>query len=679
MPDDAASSAGRGTPEKVGDASAEGATLSGNYSLSPNAQVAAFAGRATVTAVEATDRRNNAEPLVALVCSGDVVPRIEAMEALRGLDKSGALPLRDFGPVDWADHRQRMAAIYPAAKGGRFALSGPLPAWQIIDAFWKSVLPALTEIHGRAVIHRAIRPDNLFIRDPGVPALVLGPCVAVPPGYDQPDIYEPLETASADLTGRGEGTPRHDMFALGMTAVAMLLGREPGAGVDKDDLMIRRIEMGSLAAVIDPENVPPEIADPLRGLLMDAPGERWTLKDLGLWLQGARISLPHLHPRSLAAKPLTIAGKQVRCARSLAHMIGRAWSEGAKLLRGEELRRWLRQEASDHAAAALVDHALQEPDPEGGGFDNDVLLAARAVIALDPQGPVRYCGLAVDPYGLGPFLFDAAKNREKMEVAVSLVDQGLLQKLIDRRPDRRRATRQAINFERLRRWITSPQAWEGIDRCIYDLNPRLPCLSPMTGGKWIAGGSALVAAFDQQTQRGANPELKIDASAAAFLGARIDADGYTLMALMSPDTVEEDVLLDAIRLFADEQRDLDLRPLPGIARWCGKLGQRIAESIHHRPTRKELLSRIEAAVPEGNIAALYKALAIDGLKDADKRGFDDAKSGWEKIESEIWAIEREAERIRLHAWRRGRDNVPVASGAGSILAFLVTLFLDSIR
>lgn len=674
MPDDT-SSAGKGTPEKVGTPSGDGAMLGGHYTVSPNAPVPAFAAHG-VTAVEATDRRSSVEPIVALVCGGEVLPRVDVMEALRGLDKAGALPLRDFGPVDWPDGRQRIAAIYP--KGGRFALSGPLPAWQIIDALWKSVTPALAEIHGRAVVHRAIRPDNLYLREPGATALSLGPCVATPPGYDQPDIYEPLETAAADPTGRGEGSPRHDMFALGMTAVAMLLGREPGAGIDKDELMIRRIELGSLAAVIAPANVPPEISDPLRGLLADEGSERWTVKDLASWLKGGKVEPPRLHSVSLAAKPLVIGGKPVRCTRSLAHMIGRAWSEGAKLLRSEELRRWLRLEASDLAAAALVDHVLREPDPEGGGFDNDVLLAARAVITLDPQGPVRYGGLAVDPYGLGPFLYDAAKNREKTDIAVSLIDQGFPQKLIDRRPDRRRATRQAINFERLRRWITSPQAWEGVERCIYDLNPHLPCQSPLTDGKWIGSGRMLVAHLDQRAQSAANPELKLDASAAAFLAARIDADGYTLMALMQPDTVEEDVLLDAIRLFADEQLSLESRPLPGIARWCGKLGQRIAESVHHRPTRKELLSRIDAAVPDGNITALYKALAIDGLKDADKRGFDAAKSGWERIESEIWAIEREAERIRLHAWRRGRDNVPVASGAGAILAFLATLFLDSL-
>jgi hypothetical protein len=159
----------------------------------------------------------------------------------------------------------------------------------------------------------------------------------------------------------------------------------------------------------------------------------------------------------------------------------------------------------------------------------------------------------------------------------------------------------------------------------------------------------------------------------------MDADSQTLMALMTPESVEEDVLLDAIRLFADEQVSLGSTPLSGIAAWCAKLAMRIAESIHHRPTRKELTSRVEAAIPEGNILAVYKALAIDGLKDADNRGFDAAKSGWERIESEIWAIEREAERLRLIAWRKGRDNVPVAAGAGGILAFLLTLFTDALR
>ena len=49
-------------------------------------------------------------------------------------------------------------------------------------------------------------------------------CVAAPPGFDQPEIYEPIETEMAEPAGRGPGGPKHDLFALGMTAVAMLLG-----------------------------------------------------------------------------------------------------------------------------------------------------------------------------------------------------------------------------------------------------------------------------------------------------------------------------------------------------------------------------------------------------------------------------------------------------------------------
>lgn len=659
--------------------SPDGASLGGQYSLSPKNVVPAFSGKA-VMAVEASDRRATAEPIVALICSGDAVPRVEAMAALRGLSKPGILALRDFGPVDWPDGRQRLAAIYTAPRGGRLTLTSPMPPWQVIDAFLRPAAEALVEIHGRAVTHRAIRPDNLFIREPGMPGLALGPCVAAPPGFDQPEIYETLETAPADPSGRGDGTVRHDLFALGMTAMALLLGREPGAGIDRDELMIRRIELGSLAAVIDPKAVPPEIADPIIGLLTDVSSERWSLKDLNTWLKGGRVDPPRIRPVPLAVKPFTIAGRQVRCARSLAYMIGRAGGEAAKHLRGEDIRRWLRDDAGDTAAALILDQALSERDPEGGGFDSDVLLATRAVSALDPLGPVRYCGLGVDPYGLGPFLFDASRNREKTEIAVSLVDQGLVQKLLDRRPtDRRRATRQAINFERLRRWITSPQPWEGLERCLYDLNPFLPCLSPLTGGTWVTTGRGLVAILDTTAQSRADAEIKIDATAAAFLAARLDADGYTLLALMTPQAVEEDVLLDAIRLFADEQAQLGGVPLPGIARWCGKLAQRIAESIHHRPTRQELLDKIAAAIPDGNISSVYKALAIDGLKDGDNRGFDGAKTSWERLESEVWSIEREAERQRLHAWRRGRDNVPLASGAGSMFAFLATLFLDSLR
>ncbi len=124
---------------------------------------------------------------------------------------------------------------------------------------------------------------------------------------------------------------------------------------------------------------------------------------------------------------------------------------------------------------------------------------------------------------------------------------------------------------------------------------------------------------------------------------------------------------------------LDSVALHGLTRWLGGFARRIAEAIHHRPTRGELLTKIEEVIPEGRISALVTILDISGLTENDARGFVAARTAWEKIERHIWALEREAEMKKLQAWQRGRDNVPLASGAGSILAFLGTLFLDSAK
>src|SRR5258708_6911787 len=75
----------------------------------------------------AFDRRFTSESFVALVCSGSVMPRLEAMAALRGFGRPGMLTLKDFGPVDWIDGKHRLAAVYNAPGGRRCPLPSPPP------------------------------------------------------------------------------------------------------------------------------------------------------------------------------------------------------------------------------------------------------------------------------------------------------------------------------------------------------------------------------------------------------------------------------------------------------------------------------------------------------------------------------------------------------------------------
>src|SRR4051812_45872191 len=91
--------------------------LGAHYVISPNESVPALNGKA-VTAYRAFDRRFPTEALVALICSGEVVPRLETMSSLRAFGKQGLLALKEFGPVSWPGGKQRLAAIHTFPAGG---------------------------------------------------------------------------------------------------------------------------------------------------------------------------------------------------------------------------------------------------------------------------------------------------------------------------------------------------------------------------------------------------------------------------------------------------------------------------------------------------------------------------------------------------------------------------------
>ena len=82
-------------------------------------------------------------------------------------------------------------------------------------------------MHRAGLTHRAIRSDNLFFRDAADGPATLDECLSAPPGRNQPDAFEPIESAMAWPHGRGDGTLASDMFALGVTVVTLLSGRWP--------------------------------------------------------------------------------------------------------------------------------------------------------------------------------------------------------------------------------------------------------------------------------------------------------------------------------------------------------------------------------------------------------------------------------------------------------------------
>ena len=70
------------------------------------------------------------------------------------------------------------------------------------------------------------------------------------------------------------------MYAVGVTTLALLIGHSPCFGMSDDEIIERKLAMGSYAALVAEERVSLTMMEPLGGLLKDDPLERWGLEDL---------------------------------------------------------------------------------------------------------------------------------------------------------------------------------------------------------------------------------------------------------------------------------------------------------------------------------------------------------------------------------------------------------------
>ncbi|WGV27249.1 protein kinase domain-containing protein [Halotia branconii] len=108
----------------------------------------------------------------------------------------------------------------------------------------RSLLPVLEHIHSRGIIHRDISPENIILRDSdGKPVLIdFGVVKELATRLQSPNSTAPVTTVGklgyspSEQMQAGQAYPNSDLYALAVTAIVLLTGKEPSELFDENQL-----------------------------------------------------------------------------------------------------------------------------------------------------------------------------------------------------------------------------------------------------------------------------------------------------------------------------------------------------------------------------------------------------------------------------------------------------------
>jgi eukaryotic-like serine/threonine-protein kinase len=229
-----------------------GTELAGRYRLE------AFLGRGGMNLVyQAVDlRRSSAGPHTAKVAVKLLAPHYTGREARRGLEweasvlaalsHPGVVRMLDF---DRDGERDFLVMELLVGKRLRSLLvqnhPAPLPMDESMRII-RELAETLAYVHRRGIVHRDVKPANVFVTRSGALRLIDFDLAAEIGGRDAPGVAAhrsgtPLY-ASPEMLAGGSPDPRADVYSLGCVAYEMLTGRHPWGNLPADEAKHRKLK-----------------------------------------------------------------------------------------------------------------------------------------------------------------------------------------------------------------------------------------------------------------------------------------------------------------------------------------------------------------------------------------------------------------------------------------------------
>jgi hypothetical protein len=654
-------------------------TLRDRYLIYPSSPIPELSSE-FAQAFAAEDRRERDKAVFAILVKPGIPARIPALRLLKGVDNPGLMPLVEWGVADWPPaNRKAMLIVYLRPTGGRVwdEDSGNFRRFEESDAINKLIKPvesALKTLKSLGLTHRSIRPGNMFWATPDKDRVVLGDCCATPPAFEQPASLEPVESALAMPSGRGDGYYSNDVYAFGASLSVLLQGRNNTANSTDDAVIRHKMVLGSYSALCGEARLPLSLVEILRGTLCDDAQDRWDVEGIDLWLSGRRLTplVPRFEKRAIRSFPLS--GVEYMTARELAMGIHKNWDTALPQLGESKLELWMSRALDNKDKATAIAGVMgAEITAIDRRMVSDVTIAKLCML-LDPTAPIRYKGISV--------MIDGFRWALPAAMATGGDVRTIAEALMRELPKAWMETREAYSpdnsvmesgFRTQKGYLDRGTIGNGLERVLYEMNDAVPCLSPMLVDDYVVELRDLLPALNNYAKKKGDSAggTAVDRHVAAFIAARATFDVERIITDLSSSDPARSVMT-MINLLAMIQWRLGQSGMTHLTLWLAHLAKPATRTFHNRAKRRQMEEELPRVGRDGNIVEMSRLLDSADDKGADYRGFEEAKVQWSDCYRQAKAIVEGHEELHEEAARTGQQ---IASLISITAAFITVTFL----
>jgi hypothetical protein len=538
----------------------------------------------------------------------------------------------------------------------------------LINTVIRPITKLLHNIHQAGLIHGCINPDNIFISEDG--EAILAECVSTTVGFNQLDYYEPLERAECMPIGKADNYPAADFYALGVVCLRICLGKSFDEIVNNTGLTAERYRTGSFNTMVPNKVlVPSVIRDIIHGLLMDRPIDRYNAHHLEEWLEGKKQTLIAASEIS-ASRSLIFNAKRINNLRSLSYELSRNWNLARVFVQEEEFYKWLDKGI---ASGDLADQIIRMVHNSfaGGGQAGDFLI--RTLMLLDFLAPIRIRDIALEPNAVNNFIAYAlyTKRKEYLDAIPHFImttvwynSETLMSAKVGHGI--------SFNVERAKRNIYSNGFGAGIERCLYDLNPGMPCQSPMVHKKYIQDLKTLLLELEQiAVDKNTNI---VDRHVIAFIASALESNmDNTWRDLRHYEKAEDNIALATIVFLSAAQQQTRIPTLYNISSHVvNSLINNMISGIHNKSLKLDLATRLIKIASQGNLKLILDFMIVCRDFDIDKQRFKLAKKKFKQLANKLVKLDKDSQ-ISKEGYKIGLRITLIVSYIVFLISFVLSM------